>query len=237
MFSTVDLDHLLTQDAALRAVQGEVRARMRTDGAHDEGHLRRVAVWAVRFAPPGDARAAVAAALLHDVVNLPKDHPERAQASVRSADVARALLPGLGFTADEVERVAGAVRDHSFSRGATPDTPLGDALQDADRLEALGALGVLRCAATGGRLDRALLHDLDPWGEARALDDGEYTLDHFFVKLLRLPATFRTPGGRAEAARRAGTIHAFLTALGEELGVPYPAGKEVRESRKGTLQP
>ena len=124
---------------------------MATDAAHDVEHLLRVAHWAERLAPEGEGRLAVAAALLHDVVNVPKTSPDRARASERSADVARALLPSLGFTDADAALVADAVRDHSFTRGAVPASALGRAVQDADRLEALGVIGTFRCVATGVR--------------------------------------------------------------------------------------
>ncbi|MDB4951926.1 MAG: metal-dependent phosphohydrolase sub protein [Gemmatimonadetes bacterium] len=214
-------------DAALRAVLAEVRARMEQDAAHDEAHLFRVARWTVRLAASEgvDPRLAVAAALLHDVVNVPKTSPDRPRASELSADVARALLPTLGFSAADADEVAGAVRDHSFSRGAVPRTPLGRALQDADRLEALGALGVFRCIATGVRFGGAFFHEADPWAMDRALDDGRYSVDHFFTKLLRLPPTLLTEAGRAEAARRADAMVALLRQLGDELGIPLPEAR------------
>jgi uncharacterized protein len=209
-------------DPALRALLAEVRARMDTDASHDAEHLLRVAHWAERLAPPHERRLAIAAALLHDVVNVPKGSPDRARASELSADVARALLPPLGFTADETALVADAVRDHSYTRGAAPASPLGRAVQDADRLEALGAIGVFRCVATGERLGAAFSHPGDPWAERRALDDRAYSVDHFFTKLLRLPATFHTADGRAEAERRAAVMRALLAAYGDEIGVPAP---------------
>ena len=128
----------------------------------------------------------------------------------------------LGFAPDAAERVADAIRDHSFSRGAIPATALGRALQDADRLEALGAIGLLRCITTGVRLGGEWFHAEDPWAEARALDDTRWSVDHFFAKLLQLPATMRTAAGRAEAERRAGFLHAFLEQLGGELDRPPP---------------
>jgi uncharacterized protein len=219
----------IDRDPALRAILAEVERRMEADAAHDVGHLLRVAHWTLRLAEdaardgaPVDARLAVAAALLHDVVNLPKAHPDRARASERSADVARGLLPGLGFTAAETELVAGAVRDHSFTRGAVPDSALGRALQDADRLEALGVVGTFRCIATGVRFDAEFSHPDDPWARARPLDDKRYSVDHFFTKLLRLPPTFHTAAGRAEAERRAAVMRGLLEEYGQEVGEPPP---------------
>jgi uncharacterized protein len=189
------------------------------DPTHDTAHALRVALAALRLG--GDevsAREVVAAALLHDAVNVPKSSPERAQASARSAAAARARLPAAGFAPDAVERIAAAIRDHSFSRGAVPEGALGRALQDADRLEALGAIGLLRCLATGERMGAAWFCAEDPWARARPLDDRRYSVDHFFAKLLRLPATMCTAAGRAEAERRAAFLRAFLVALGEEIG-------------------
>lgn len=217
------LEPLLALDARLDGVWAWVQAQMRPDAAHDDAHLLRVARWTLRCAPDVPPVLAVTAALTHDVVNLPKNHPQRAQASERSAQAVREALPALGFTPDGVNEVALAVRDHSYSRGARPETPLGAALQDADRLDALGALGVLRVAGVGGQLGRALLDPLDPWAQAREPDDLAFTVDHFFTKLLRLDGTFLTPAGQVEARRRTRTMRAFLTELAAELEVEPPA--------------
>jgi uncharacterized protein len=215
------LGPLLAQDPRLPAVWAWVQASMTFDAAHDAAHLERVARWTLRCAPDLAPGVALAAALTHDVVNLPKNHPERAQASTLAAAAVRDNLPELGFDGAEAEAVAAAVRDHSYSRGATPETVLGAALQDADRLDALGALGILRAAAAGGSMGRALLHATDPFCTARTPDDTAYTIDHFFTKLLRLEFTFQTPVGRQEAARRTAIMWAFLATLGEEVGAEF----------------
>ncbi|MBX8467310.1 HD domain-containing protein [Deinococcus sp. RIT780] len=217
------LEPLLALDARLEGVWAWVQAQMRPDAAHDDAHLLRVARWTLRCAPEVAPVLAVAAALTHDVVNLPKNHPQRAQASELGAQAAQEALPALGFTPAEAHEVALAVRDHSYSRGAVPQTPLGAALQDADRLDALGALGVLRVAGVGGQLGRALLDPLDPWAQARKPDDLAFTVDHFFTKLLRLEGAFHTPAGQAEARRRTRTMRAFLAELAAELEVDPPA--------------
>jgi uncharacterized protein len=218
---------MIAADPALAALLAEARARDAAtappDPAHDTAHLLRVALWTLRLGGDGiDPREGIAAALLHDAVRVPKDSPDRARASERAAAHARERLPALGFAAAATERVADAVRDHSFSRGAVPATALGRALQDADRLEALGAIGLLRCVSTGVRMGGAWFDDADPFARARPLDDVRYSVDHFFTKLLGLPATMRTDAGRAEAQRRAALLRAFLDALAGELGEPAP---------------
>jgi uncharacterized protein len=217
---------MIGSDPALTAVLREVRSRMAGaghDAAHDETHLLRVAQWTVRLGGAAlDARSAVAAALLHDVVNVAKNDPRRSRASELSAEVARELLPPLGFDPPAVDEIACAIRDHSFSRGATPASRLGRALQDADRLEALGATGVFRCIATGALMDAAFFHPTDPWATERPLDDGRYSVDHFFAKLFGLPATMQTDAGRVEAERRVSAMRALLRQRGEEIGRPLP---------------
>ena len=136
------------------------------------------------------------AALLHDVVAVRKDSNERASASERSADVAREILPDLGLDAAAIDRIAEAIRDHSYSRGATPGSALGRALQDADRLEALGIIGAFRAVACGVSLGGEIFDPADPWSEARPLDERRFAVDHFFTKLLRLAATLQTERGR-----------------------------------------
>jgi len=199
----------------------EAQRAQEGDAAHDLSHLFRVALWAIRLSPEEvDPREAVAAALLHDLVNVPKNHPDRARASEFSAEKAKPLLAAAGFGAEATERIAGAIRDHSFSRGAVPESALGKALQDADRLEALGAIGIMRVFSTGNRMGTKYFHPEDPWAQNRPLDDQKYSVDHFFTKLLKLPSSFCTEKGRAEAERRAKTLEDFLDQTSAELGVP-----------------
>jgi uncharacterized protein len=213
----------IASDATLRALLRTVETTLDADAAHDVAHCLRVADWTLRIAgenvPP---RLSVAAALLHDIVNVPKNHADRGRASELSANAAREILRELGFGDADIELVAHAIRDHSFTRGAVPESALGKALQDADRLEALGVIGTFRCIATGVRFDAAFFDADDPWAEHRALDDKRFSVDHFFVKLFKLPATFQTETGRAEAMRRVEIMRAMLSALGDELGAPFP---------------
>ena len=187
------------------------------DPGHDLEHALRVASWTCRLDPTLDRTEAVAAALLHDVVNLPKDHPERASAGERSADLARQLMARQGFDAAAIDRVAEAIAAHGYSRGVVPESPLGRALQDADRLEALGALGLCRTLSTGARMGARYFHPRDPWAMDRPLDDRAFTVDHFYTKLLKLPDTLLTEAGRTEARRRARFLEGFLMQLRTEL--------------------
>lgn len=193
------------------------------DSAHDRGHLLRVARWTLILVQGEvSARICIAAALLHDAVNVPKDSPLRAQASQLSAQHTRQRLEALGFPEAEILQAEDAVLNHSFSRGQQPSTRLGRALQDADRLEALGAVGLWRTAAVGYQMNAAFADLRDPWAMERPLQDRTFSVDHFFTKLLRLPDSLHHEAARQEAQRRVALMVDFLHQLGHELGEPPP---------------
>ena len=190
------------------------------DGAHDLAHLRRVWTNAFRIAASegGADRVLAASVLLHDCVAVEKNSPLRAQASRLAAARAAEILAGLGWRGADVEAVRHAIAAHSFSAGIPPETLHARVLQDADRLDAIGMIGVARCFYTAGRMGSALYHPEDPRAEGRALDDAAYALDHFRAKLLRLADGFQTPAGSAIARERTAAIAGFMAAFEAEIG-------------------
>lgn len=117
--------------------------------------------------------------------------------------------------------LAHAIEAHSYSARIPPLTLEAKILQDADRLEALGAIGLARVFAVSGAMNAALFDADDPFAERRALDDKRWALDHFQTKLLRLPETMQTAKGRAIALRNAGYLVEFMAKLSGELrGAP-----------------
>ena len=182
------------------------------DGAHDASHLERVwrsAQALLAHHPEADALVVLAACYLHDLVNLPKDDPERSQASTRSARLACAQLTALGFPPERLDAVAHAIAAHSFSAAIAATTIEAKIVQDADRLDALGAVGLARMFYVAGSMGRALAHPSDPLADARPLDDRAWTLDHVMVKLAQLPGMMGTEAGRALANERLGRLLAF----------------------------
>jgi uncharacterized protein len=115
-----------------------------------------------------------------------------------------------------------AIEAHAFSANIHPRTKEAKILQDADRIEALGALGIARCFAVSGLLARPLFDPEDPFAERRQLDDSRFAIDHFAQKLLKLPETMQTETGRTLALERVNVMHGYLRQLASELGVPGP---------------
>jgi len=189
------------------------------DGAHDLSHFHRV--WAaarniLQHYPSADALVILAACYLHDLVNLPKNHPRRAEASRMAADKAGPLLAAAGFPLDKLDAVAHAIAAHSFSANIPPRTLEAQIVQDADRMDALGAIGLARLFYTSGRMGRQLAHSDNPLGTDRVLDDREYALDHIEVKLEKLPGMMQTAAGRAMAEQRLERLLQFRQQFVEE---------------------
>jgi len=211
--------------ARYRAIVAAVWAKLPADGAHDLGHLARVWANAQAIATDEAARGIAvdlavleAAVWFHDLVNLPKDHPDRARASTFSAEAAVRILQDEGFDPARLPAVAHAIAAHSFSAGIAPETPEARILQDADRLEALGAVGLARMFVVAGAMGRAIADPDDPLARNRPLDDRAFALDHLETKLFRLPARMQTAAGRALAEERADWLRGFRDRLLREMG-------------------
>lgn len=189
------------------------------DSAHDLAHILRVRGNALYITDKegGDLDSILAAVWLHDLVNLPKSHPDRAQASALSAEEAKLILKKCAdFPDSKIEAVAHAITAHSFSANIPPETLEAKIVQDADRIDALGAIGIARCFAVSGALGRPLLHPEDPLCDNRDPDDTLYAVDHFFLKLFKLPQTMQTKAGKELAQERAEIMRDFLRHLQQE---------------------
>ncbi len=189
------------------------------DPSHDFAHILRVVKTCRELgeAEGADLEVLLPAALLHDVVNLPKDHPERKRASEYAATEAKSIMRGIGYSEDVMERTGRAIVEHSFSAGHKPSQIESAILQDADRLDALGAIGLLRMVTVGARLGRSFYDPADAFAEKRALDDKTYTIDHFGTKLFKLAAMMNTASARQEADRRTNHMRDFLSQLKSEI--------------------
>ena len=190
------------------------------DPGHGLAHLRRVVTTAVRLAGDEGARIDIVlpAAWLHDCVQVAKDSPERPRASRLAAAHAVAFLQQAGYPPEALPEVAHAIEAHSYSAGIAPRTVEAKVVQDADRIDALGAIGISRCVAVGAALGRPLYQPEDPFCEQREPDDRGASVDHFYAKLLKLAGTMQTAAGRREAARRTEFIRAFIAQLRSEIG-------------------
>ncbi|MBC7692209.1 MAG: HD domain-containing protein [Methylotenera sp.] len=196
-----------------------------SDPAHDIAHFKRVvtAAKALCLEEKAKPEVVVPAAWLHDFVNVPKNDPRRSQASRISAAAAIEYLASEGYPAEFHAEIAHAIEAHSFSAKIEPRTLEARIVQDADRLDGLGAIGIARCFAVAGMLQRRIYDPEDPFGTGeRPMDDLVNTIDHFYVKLFKVAEVLTTSAGRLEGKRRAEYMRLFLKELGREIGAPTP---------------
>ena len=180
-----------TITAAIDYIQDLFRGN---SGGHDAEHSLRVYRNALRIAegePGCDTEIVALAALLHDADDHKLFHTE-GNANARSFLTARKVAP------EKIERICEAINAVSFSqnRGKRPETLEGKIVQDADRLDALGAIGIARTFAYGGE-------------HGRSLDE---SVAHFHEKLLLLKDELNTETARILAEPR----HALLVRFLEE---------------------
>jgi uncharacterized protein len=192
------------------------------DLAHGWEHIQRVYKLGLALARQEQANTFIVgmAALMHDIGHLSaeqtKHHAEL------SLSMARELLSTYQVSQDLQAAILHAIEAHSFSLGIKPRTLEARVVRDADRLDALGAIGIVRWAITGtvrNMGETQTYHPDDPFAERHILDDRRYMLDHFFTKLLKLEDTMTTDTGRTLARERTAFMRAYLDEFRKELAM------------------
>ena len=197
----------------------EVKDKLKNDPAHDFEHIMRVYKNAQMICKHEKAneKLVLTAVLLHDIVSYSKSDKRSKNSSIESAKKSRQILKKYDYSNSEIDIVYEAILTHSFSQNSVSDTMEGKILQDADRLDALGAIGVARVFATGGSLGRVFYNSEDPFCKKRNPEDKIWTVDHFFQKLFLLESKMNTKYGKTEAKRRTKILKAFLANLQKEI--------------------
>lgn len=180
---------------------------------HDRFHVERVYKLALRIAgevgQPVDLDVLRAAALLHDVARAMEDEGLVDDHAREGARIARDILRRVGFPEEKIERVAYCIEVHRFRSGVKPETIEAQILQDADRLDMLGAVGVARVFARAG-WSNTPLHD--PSKPPKRDYDGrsETAINHLFEKILRIKDTLNTEPARRIAEGRHTFVEEFV---------------------------
>lgn len=201
-------------------LKDEVQKKLENnDPAHDFEHIMRVYKIAEIIGKKERANMKLvrAAVLLHDIISYPKSDKRSKNASTKSALMAAKILKKYDYNAHEIGIIVKAIGEHSFSKGMVPRTIVGKILQDADRLDALGAIGIARTFAVGGAEKRPFYNKEDPFCHKRIPEDKKWTLDHFYKKLLLLEKRMNTKTGKKEAIQRTRILKNFLNDIKKEI--------------------
>jgi len=191
----------------------------KNDSAHDFEHVMRVYKNARKIGKKENAnmKLVLAAVLLHDIISFPKSDKRSKTSSIKSSIAAQEILKDHGYDKNEIKIISDAIREHSFSLNIAPNTVEGKILQDADRLDAIGAIGIARAFSVGGSGKRPFYNKSDPFCQRRKPDDTEFTLDHFYKKLLLLEKKMNTNAAKKEASRRTKIMKKFLDDFKKEI--------------------
>jgi len=203
----------------LEQLQKEARNKISNDPAHDFDHIIRVYKNAEKLSKKEKAntKLVLCAVLLHDIVNYKKSDKRSKNSSTKSTIMARKILSKYSFSNSEIKIITDAIRDHSFSKNKTPSTLVGKILQDADRLDAIGAIGIARAFAVSGAEDRPFYNRIDPFCSKRKPNDQKWAVDHFYRKLLKLEKLMNTKSAKIEAKKRTKVLKSFLSELKHEI--------------------
>lgn len=191
------------------------------DAAHDINHIKRVVSSAKQLAKAEGANEniVVPAAWLHDCVSFAKSDPNNKRASLFAAEKATQFLSAIGYPEQYHPAIAHAIAAHSYSANIATESIEAEVVQDADRLDGLGAIGVSRCMLVAGKLGSQLYASSDPFCQNRSPDSKVAAIDHFYEKLFKTATSMNTEAGMAEAKKRVSFMQGFLRQLAVEMGV------------------
>jgi len=191
-------------DTKFDSIRKYAETAMRQSGSHGFDHVLRVIRLCERIGidEHAEMRVLIPAALLHDIAR-PLEKEKGIPHEIAGAKIAELYLISIGYPEEYISPVTRAIRTHRYSTGDRPEFLEAQILSDADKLDAMGAVGVartfLRAAEHGGGIENAV--------------------GHFHEKLLNLGGLMYTESGRRIARERHAFLEQFLAALEEETGL------------------
>jgi len=191
------------------------------DVSHDFQHALRVLSNVEKIAKQegGNLEVLIPAALFQDLIVYPKNHPHRLRSQEESAVFAAQILQDLNYKPEIINQVKTCILECSFSKGIIPDLLESKILQDADSLEATGAISIMRTFSSSGQMKRPFYHAEDPFAETRDFDDSGFALDLFFTRLLKVEDRMHTATAKKIARNRTDFLYNFLEQTKKELSL------------------
>ncbi len=195
------------------------KRQTKSDPSHDFQHILRVTNLAVKIgvSVKADLDIIIPAVLFHDTVVYRKDSPKSKNETDESAEVAGKILNKIkDYPKEKIERVKTCIRECSFTKGIIPDLLESKVLQDADRLESMGAVSIMRTFSSGGQMNRPFYDPDDPFCK-KGLEGVHSGIWLFYKRLLLIENTIHTIYARKIAKRRTRFLKDFLKEFRQEL--------------------
>ncbi len=191
----------------------------RTDPSHDFNHVLRVLNLAKLIGEQenADFDIFIPAAIFHDIIIYRKDDPKSRYETDESATFAENILKDIKlYPQHKIKLVADCIKQCSFSKGIKATSLESKILQDADRLEATGAISIMRTFSSGGQMNRHFYNPENPFNKQNNTAK-ETNLDLFFNRLLIVEKRMNTKIAKNIAKGRTNFVNQFLKQLKTEL--------------------
>jgi len=205
----------MLKEEFFRILKEKIQPYFENGGSHAFDHTERVYNLAIKigYKEKADLEVIKAAALLHDIARLKEDNNECECHAEHGAILAEKILNELNFPNEKLKNVIHSIQCHRHSKKITAKTKEAKIIQDADRLDALGAITIARMFSTGGKINRPIYNPnikIDP----NKIHKGYYsdsTIHGFYTKILKIkPETFNTKIAKKLAKKRYKFVEKFL---------------------------
>lgn len=209
----------MIKEAFFKRLRTKIQSNFEEGGSHAFDHTERVYNLALKIGEKEKADLDVlkAAVLLHDVARLKEDNKEIECHAEHGAKMAEDILREMSFPEDKIENVVHSIKVHRHSKRLIAETKEAKILQDADRLDALGAITIARMFSTGGKMNTPLYKPKIPFGKVYPGYYSDSTIHGFYSKILKItPETFNTSLARKLAKERYEFVKKFLNQFFKE---------------------
>ncbi len=193
--------------------------QVKDDPSHDFEHVRRVTNLAIKIGESvgADQDIIIPAALFHDIIVHKKNSPQSKNEATESANLAEEILSNINeYSKEKIEKVKICIKECSFSKGINPDLLESKVLQDADRLEATGAIAIMRTFASTGHMNTAFYPKEDPLCKNGTINFRS-GIDLFYDRLLIVEKAMHTEFAKKLARNRTVFLGQFLDQFAIEL--------------------
>ena len=195
----------------------ELRERIQSyfeeGGSHAFDHTQRVYNLSLKLSKNKkvDLDVIKASALLHDIARLKEDNNEIECHAEHGSKMAEKILKEMNFPEEKIKSVIYSIKVHRHSKKIKAETKEAEILQDADRLDALGAITIARMFSTGGKINMPLYKPEIPFGKVHEGYHMDSTIHAFHAKILKLtPETFNTKKAKEIGKERYRFVEEFL---------------------------
>ena len=201
-------------EKVLDILKEKIQCYFKEDGSHGFDHTQRVYNLAVELAKEKkdiDLGVIKMAALLHDIARMREVEGEDICHAEEGSKMAEDLLKEANVPEEKISKVVDAIKVHRYSKGLEPESKEAEILQDADRLDALGAICIARVCGYGGMKGRPLYRADMPPKKVYIGEDSTTAINHFYEKIFKIkPETFKTKVAQTIARERYKFIEEFV---------------------------